>query len=187
MNMDGVYTSLMTGQERKDMPFSKHFSCTVEMVDVNRRVDVAVIDEIQMIGDRHRGAAWTRALLGVAAPEIHVCGDPAAIPVVTSLAALCGDELEIKMYDRMTSMKALETSLNSDYGKIEEGDCIVAFSRKTSTPFERRLNASQPTNAALCTVPCHRRRDPNKLAFSMIQQRAFEYWWPATQLAWALT
>ena len=39
-------------------------SCTVEMVPVNTLVDVAVIDEIQMIGDEDRGWAWTQALLG---------------------------------------------------------------------------------------------------------------------------
>ena len=28
-------------------------------------MDVAVVDEIQMIGDRERGWAWTRAVLGL--------------------------------------------------------------------------------------------------------------------------
>jgi ATP-dependent RNA helicase SUPV3L1/SUV3 len=36
---------------------------------------VAVIDEIQMMKDYQRGWAWTRALLGVPAEEIHVCGE----------------------------------------------------------------------------------------------------------------
>jgi hypothetical protein len=67
LNMDGVSTSLLTGQERREMPFAKHVSCTVEMVDVETLVDVAVIDEIQMIGDDSRGASWTRALLGIPA------------------------------------------------------------------------------------------------------------------------
>lgn len=33
-------------------------------------VQVAVIDEVQMLGDRTRGWAWTRALLGLAAHEV---------------------------------------------------------------------------------------------------------------------
>jgi ATP-dependent RNA helicase SUPV3L1/SUV3 len=33
-------------------------------VDLNRNLEVAVVDEIQMIGDRSRGWAWTQALLG---------------------------------------------------------------------------------------------------------------------------
>ena len=35
------------GQERKEVPGSQHLACTVEMVPLGRRVDVAVIDEIQ--------------------------------------------------------------------------------------------------------------------------------------------
>ena len=46
------------------MPFARHVACTVEMLSTEKRLDVVVIDEIQMIGDRQRGAAWTRALLG---------------------------------------------------------------------------------------------------------------------------
>lgn len=52
------------GQERSIHDKSMHTSCTVEMADVNRRVDVAVIDEIQMMADPNRGWAWTRALQG---------------------------------------------------------------------------------------------------------------------------
>ena len=38
------------------MPGAEHTACTVEMVNMSRRVDVAVIDEIQMIGDDCRRA-----------------------------------------------------------------------------------------------------------------------------------
>ena len=56
------------------MPFATHSSCTIEMTALKPRWDVAVIDEIQMIGSPQRGHAWTRALLGLQAREIHVCG-----------------------------------------------------------------------------------------------------------------
>jgi ATP-dependent RNA helicase SUPV3L1/SUV3 len=55
----------MTGQERKDVPFANVTSCTIEMLDVNQQYDVAVIDEIQLIGNQWRGYAWTRAFLGL--------------------------------------------------------------------------------------------------------------------------
>ena len=38
------------GQERKEVPGSQHLACTVEMVPLARRVDVAIIDEIQACG-----------------------------------------------------------------------------------------------------------------------------------------
>ena len=35
---------------------------------------VAVLDEIQLISDDQRGSAWTRALLGISAEQLHICG-----------------------------------------------------------------------------------------------------------------
>ena len=139
LNGDGVYASLETGQERREMPFARHAACTVEMLSTERRVDVAVIDEIQMIGDRQRGAAFTRALLGVVAPEVHVCGDPAALPAVAALAALCGDALEVLRYERLGTLTTTERSLESDYSRIEAGDCVVAFSRKDVYAIRRAI------------------------------------------------
>jgi hypothetical protein len=49
-----------------------------------------------MLGDRERGWAWTRALLGVPANEVHVCGDAAAVPLVTRMAAATGEALEVR-------------------------------------------------------------------------------------------
>ncbi len=37
---------------------------------------------IQVIKDYQRGWAWTRALLGLQADEIHLCGEAAAIDLV---------------------------------------------------------------------------------------------------------
>jgi hypothetical protein len=56
--------------------------------------------QIQMIGDDQRGWAWTRALLGLPASEVHVCGDLSAIELVRQLAQRCGDEFEVLNYER---------------------------------------------------------------------------------------
>jgi hypothetical protein len=67
LTADAVYTNLYTGQERRDVAFSTHSSATVEMASFDKEYDVVVIDEIQMIADKTRGAAWTKALLGLRA------------------------------------------------------------------------------------------------------------------------
>jgi len=46
------------------------------MADMSKVVDVALIDEYQLISDPRRGWAWTRAVLGLPAKEIHLTGTP---------------------------------------------------------------------------------------------------------------
>ena len=59
--------------------------------------EVAVIDEIQMIKDQQRGWAWTRALLGLYAQEIHVCGEASTIDLVRELALATGEDVEVRL------------------------------------------------------------------------------------------
>jgi ATP-dependent RNA helicase SUPV3L1/SUV3 len=61
-------------------------------------LQVGVLDEVQMLGDKGRGWSWTRVLLGLPAGQLHVCGDPAAAQLLEQLAAACGDQLTIKSY-----------------------------------------------------------------------------------------
>ena len=74
MNAAGIPCDLVTGEERlfalDNMNPSPHLSSTVEMLSPSMEVEVAIIDEIQMIRDEQRGWAFTRALLGVAASEV---------------------------------------------------------------------------------------------------------------------
>ena len=130
LNADGVRCSMATGQEVVAVPGAQHVSCTVEMASLANHVDVAVIDEIQMIGDEQRGFAWTRALLGVPANEIHVCGDPGAVGLVRALAAECGDAFELAQYERMTPLDVDGGGLPRAYADVQPGDCVVAFSRR---------------------------------------------------------
>ena len=76
--------------------------------------DVGIIDEVQMLKDSERGSAWTRALLGLPAREIHLCGSSAAISVVQRVLATTEEELEIKMYDRLSPLKVSRRSLSED-------------------------------------------------------------------------
>lgn len=60
------------------MPGAAHTACTVEMVNMQRRVDVAVIDEIQMIGDESRCAGRGR---GATTASWRSCRQPACSPL----------------------------------------------------------------------------------------------------------
>ena len=73
------------------MAGAKHAACTVEMASVVRPVDVAVVDEIQMVADSSRGHSFTRAILGIPAQTLHVCGDHAALPLLQQLVQDTGE------------------------------------------------------------------------------------------------
>jgi hypothetical protein len=68
-----------------------------QMVDTNRVVEVGVIDEIQLLADPDRGWAWTRALYGMPARELHVCGDPTALHVLRRTAEALGDRFKVQV------------------------------------------------------------------------------------------
>ncbi len=59
---------------------------------------MAVIDEVQMISDRDRGWAWTRAFLGLPAKELHLCGNEAALPLVERICQDTGESLQVSSY-----------------------------------------------------------------------------------------
>ncbi|PWY91573.1 mitochondrial ATP-dependent RNA helicase Suv3 [Aspergillus sclerotioniger CBS 115572] len=129
---NGTSCSLITGDEVKlaeDGKPSKIVSNTVEMVSLGDTYEVGVIDEIQMIADPHRGWAWTRAVLGARATELHLCGELRAVPLIKELAALTGDKLEIHRYERLNPLKVQNRSLKGDLRNLQKGDCLVSFSR----------------------------------------------------------
>ena len=91
--------------------------------------DVAVLDEIQLIGDPSRGWAWTRALHGTPAKEIHVCGDGSAAALVEALCERSGDHFELERHSRFRPLRVDEEGLPRGLADVQSGDCVVAFSR----------------------------------------------------------
>ncbi|KAM6949910.1 ATP-dependent RNA helicase SUPV3L1, mitochondrial [Lycodopsis pacificus] len=143
-NNAGVPCDLVTGEERtfmdSDGRASGHVACTIEMCSVITPYEVAVIDEIQMIRDPSRGWAWTRALLGLCAEEIHVCGEPAAIDFIRELMYTTGEEVEVNTYKRLTPFTILDHAVES-LDNLRPGDCIVCFSKNDIYSLSRQIEA----------------------------------------------
>ncbi|CAM8899248.1 unnamed protein product [Rhodiola kirilowii] len=150
VNAQGVYCSLLTGQEKKYVIFSNHVACTIEMVSTDELYDVAIIDEIQMMSDPYRGHAWTRALLGLKADEIHLCGDPSVLDIVKMICSETGDELVVNQYERFKPLVVEAKTLLGDLKNVRSGDCIVAFSRREI--FEVRVAIEKHTNHRCCVI-----------------------------------
>ena len=128
LNLDDVPCSLVTGEEQIRVPGSRVQSSTVEMADLNMHYDIAVIDECQMISDRDRGGAWTAAILGLCADEIHACASPDAEALLTRIIRECGDELSIVRHERMTPLEVEKEGFQFP-NSVRPGDALIVFSK----------------------------------------------------------
>ena len=123
----GVGCSLTTGEEEDVRASDTHLAATAEKLPLDRRFDAAVIDECQMIADPQRGYAWTRAILGVLAPEVHLCAAPEAKDILIRIIESCGESWETEYHERRTPLVCM--SRTTDYTRVQPGDALITFSK----------------------------------------------------------
>uniref|UniRef100_A0A914LNN4 RNA helicase n=1 Tax=Meloidogyne incognita TaxID=6306 RepID=A0A914LNN4_MELIC len=143
INKDGIPCDMVTGEQRlfahdSETP-AAHCTYTAEMVPIDDRRDICVIDEIQMLRDIDRGTAWTRALLGVAADEVHLCGEEAAIDLVLKLLDPIGEHVDVRKYERKGELVVIDTHGLRDLSAVQDGDCIIHFNKQSILKTARTL------------------------------------------------
>lgn len=121
--------SLITGEERRVVDGATHVASTVEMLDTKTVVEVAVIDEIQMLADPDRGAAWTAAVCGAPAHTVYLVGAPEARRAIEALAERLDCPLEVHVLKRMAPL-SMEPSAVRKVRNLRRGDAVIAFSRR---------------------------------------------------------
>lgn len=142
----GVPCNLITGEERVLMHGAQHTASTIEMMNPAKAVDVAVIDEIQMLQDVDRGSAWTAALIGAPAQQVFICGSNAVTaPCIDAIKAL-NETFEMTYLERKTPLVLEHESLcGKSYNrqkmkpKLQKGDAVIAFSRKDVLTLSARF------------------------------------------------
>lgn len=134
----GIPCTMVTGEECIWEDNARIVSSTIEMLEMDRTYDVAVIDEAQMVADEERGHSWTRAILGVQAGEIHVCMSPAAEEVVLHLISLTNSTYEIRKYERMTKLVCENEPFNFPED-VQEGDALIVFNKRSVLDLAGRL------------------------------------------------
>ena len=150
LNAKGIPCNLITGDDKRIVSVTAAVAAsTVEMVDLSRQMEVAILDEIQMIGDEERGWAWTQALLGVRAKEIHLCGEERTVDLIKKLAASVGDVVKVRQYNRLGPLEMMESSFGGDLEKIEKGDCVVTFSRRNIFAMKREIETKRGIRCAV--------------------------------------
>lgn len=165
LRQEQLLCNLITGNEKEILLNSTHTSSTVEMVDLQQYYDIAIIDEIQMIGDNRRGWAWSQALLGILSPNVHVCGSSNALPILKSICKQTNDVLIIKSYERLSPLTISKSPLTT-FKNIQAGDCIVSFSRRNLYRIKKEIESKYPGNHC-CVIygnlPPIARKDQAKL------------------------
>jgi ATP-dependent RNA helicase SUPV3L1/SUV3 len=160
----GVPCSLLTGEENQPADGARVVSSTIEMVGTNTPIDVAVIDEAQMIFDNSRGWAWTQAIVAVPAKEVIIICSEYAVQAIENLLGLCGERCTVKHFERKQHVQLLNTAVPMSALKL--GDAVVAFSRRDVLMLRDQIAASgHPVSVIYGALPPEvRRREAERFA-----------------------
>jgi ATP-dependent RNA helicase SUPV3L1/SUV3 len=159
-----VPCSLLTGEENTPAPGARVVSSTIEMVATHQPIDVAVIDEAQMIFDASRGWAWTQAIVGVPANELIIICSTYAVPAIEKLLGLCGERCTLKRFERMQHVALLQQPV--PIAALKLGDAVVAFSRRDVLMLRDQIAAGgHPVSVIYGALPPEvRRREAERFA-----------------------
>ncbi|MGN6829035.1 helicase-related protein [Paucibacter sp. M5-1] len=160
----GVPCSLLTGEENVPAENSRVVSSTIEMVNTNKPIDVAVIDEAQMLFDLYRGWAWTQAIVAVPANELIIICSAYAVPAIESLLGLCGERCTVRHFERKQEVQLLPAPV--PITALKHGDAVVAFSRREVLMLRDQIGAAgHPVSVIYGALPPEvRRREAERFA-----------------------
>jgi ATP-dependent RNA helicase SUPV3L1/SUV3 len=160
----GVPCSLLTGEENVPAAGARVVSSTIEMVSTNNPVDVAVIDEAQMIFDSSRGWAWTQAIVAVPAQEVIIICSAYAVAAIENLLGLCGERATVRHFERKQHVQLLTEPV--PLGGLKHGDAVVAFSRRDVLLLRDQIAAQgHPVSVIYGALPPEvRRREAERFA-----------------------
>jgi ATP-dependent RNA helicase SUPV3L1/SUV3 len=160
----GVACSLLTGEENVPAAGAGLVSSTIEMVATNKSIDVAVIDEAQMIFDPYRGWAWTQAIVAVPANEVIIICSAYAVPALESLLGLCGERCTVRTFERKQHVQLLPHPI--PVSALHKGDAVVAFSRRDVLMLRDQVAANgHPVSVIYGALPPEvRRREAERFA-----------------------
>ncbi|HET9028730.1 MAG TPA: helicase-related protein, partial [Candidatus Aquilonibacter sp.] len=157
----GVPASLVTGEERVIDAAAQHVSSTVEMVDLSKHYDVAVVDETQLLEDPQRGWAWTLAIAAVRAKRVIMCGSDEGLRAARRLMERLGTTLTVRRFERKGPLRVAPAIAMSD---LRRGDAVVAFSRNDVIELQGEIGRRGFSSAAIygSLSPLVRRREAER-------------------------
>lgn len=137
LNAAGVPCNLITGEEKIIVPNAMHTSSTIECLNITHCVDVAIIDEFQMVADTQRGWAWSQAILGVPAKKVFIIGNSTALNHSIKVLQLTNDTINVTKKTRLSKLLVLNKPLELE--ELHHGDALICFSRKSVLSYAASL------------------------------------------------
>ncbi len=155
-----IDSSLITGEEQILNEDASHVCSTIEMLDFNLDVDVAVIDEVQMLDDIDRGWAWVNAIIGCPAKTVIMTGSVNVLDAVKKIVTYLGEELEIVKHKRKTPLKIMAKHVNLE--SLEMGTALITFSRSDVLKLKQKLQKKYRISVIYGNLSPEVRRDEAK-------------------------
>lgn len=152
-----IDVSLITGEEQMLNEDAAHVCSTIEMIDFDLDVDVAVIDEIQMLNDVDRGWAWVNAIIGCPAKRVIVTGSVNALEAVKKIAEYLEEELVVVKHQRKTPLEVLPKYTSLD--NLHTGTALIAFSRADVLRLKQKLSKKYKVSVIYGNLSPEVRRD----------------------------
>jgi ATP-dependent RNA helicase SUPV3L1/SUV3 len=138
LNLDGVFCSLYTGEEKITVPDSTVTACTIEMCNNDTYYDIAVIDECFMIADMQRGKHWLNAILGINAHEVHIITNIESKGLIINLLTATNNIFEIFEYERKVPLEISDDDIKLK--NLLPKTILVVFSRMSVLYYKYMLN-----------------------------------------------
>jgi ATP-dependent RNA helicase SUPV3L1/SUV3 len=157
LKKENISATLITGEEQILDEEAAYVCSTIEMVDFNMDVDVAVIDEVQMLEDIDRGWAWVNAIIGTPAKKIIMTGSVNALDAVKKIAAYLEEELEIVRFKRKNPLHLLDNPIV--LRDLQAGTALIAFSRKEVLLYKQKLQKYHKVSVIYGNLSPEVRRD----------------------------
>ena len=157
LKASNIQASLITGEEQMLNEDAAHVCSTIEMIDFDLDVDVAVIDEVQMLDDADRGWAWVNAIIGCPAKKIIMTGSVNALDAVKRIATYLDEDLEIVKHQRKNELKVLPKWTPLE--KLEDGTALIAFSRRDVLQLKQKLQKKYTVSVIYGNLSPEVRRD----------------------------
>lgn len=129
--------NLLTGQERIDEN-AGITSSTVEMVNLSTKYDVVVIDECFMISDANRGGAWSNAILGVNAKQVHLITSDYNLDTLCEFLSYFNRKFSVKNYTRLVPLEYM--TKKRSVGNAPPKTVFIVFSKNKVFSTKLELN-----------------------------------------------